>query len=169
MNSPDELTGPYGTARRIPRAHYAAEWPATLDAWIITASCWHPFWSQYTLAVITLADVPGMPAAVVEQPDMTHQIIVMAMNPDRGPYTPDSFAEKTVQYLTPGNIGEQFPATDDRAVEIAELCVRAVVDGVLNPETADSPARVRALWSQTIQRTLDHDPNPGHSAAPWEG
>lgn len=155
----DELTGSYGTARRVPRANYP-DAPATLDAWIITAPCWHPLWSQYLLSLITLADVPGVEAAHKERPDVTHQLIVMTLNPEHGPY--DAATVACAGFLTPGNIGEQFTATDTQALALAALCARAVVDGVLVPETADAPDRIRAAWRQSIQQTLDHDRNSHH-------
>jgi hypothetical protein len=161
---PDEVSGPHGTAVRVPRSHYTASL-ATIDAWIITSPGWHPLWSQYMLAVITLADVPGMPPAVLERPGSTHQMHVMALSPEHGPYTPGSVAEGTVHFLTPTNIGEQFEASDEQALELSVLCARAVVDGVLNPETADAPERIRATWAQSIRRTLDHARDPHHGAA----
>jgi hypothetical protein len=161
-DNPSELTGPHGTALRIPRELYVTERSATCDAWIITAPAWHPLWSQYMLAAITLADVPGAPPAVKNHPNATHEIIVMAMDPTHGPYTPDNVTDGRDRYLTPGNIGEQFTATDEEAIDIAVLCVRAVLDGVLSPETADAPERIRAQWSQSIQRTVDHGRDPHH-------
>jgi hypothetical protein len=161
---PDELTGPHGTAIRIPRTHYTDK-PATLDAFIITAPGWHPLWSQYMLALITLADLPGQPPATLERPGATHQIITMAMDPDLGPYTPDSFAGRRVQYLRPGNIGAQFTAADQQALDLLPLCAQAVIFGHLNPETSDAPQRIRAAWAQSIQQTLDHDRDRHHGAA----
>lgn len=161
---PDEIKGAYGAACRVPRTHYTSESPATLDAWVITAPTWHPLWSQYLLAVITLADMPGVGPAFKDRSDVTHQVIVMAMDPDHGPYTPDSFAEKSVRYLSPGNIGAQFTADDGQALELSTLLARAVVDGVLCPETADAPSRIRAEWARSIQLTLDHARDPHHGA-----
>lgn len=167
MNTtPDELTGPYGTARRIPPANYQATSPATLDGWIITAPIWHPLWSQYMLAVITLAEVPGVRPAHKQRENVTHELMVMTLNPDHGPYDAAQVGEQgSLHYLTPGNVAEQFTATDDQARELAELTARAVVDGRLCPETADAPARIRAAWRRSIHQTIDHfrDPHHGHA------
>lgn len=158
---PDELTGAYGSAVRIPHASYP-EALATLDAWIITAPVWHPLWSQYLLSLVTLADVPGMPSAEKESPDVTHQVIVMTLNPEHGPYDARHLVGDDLRFLTPGNIGQQFTATEDQARRLAALCVRAVVDGVLIPETADAPDRIRSAWRRSIAQTLDHDRDPHH-------
>lgn len=164
MDTLDELAGPFGTARRVPPANYAPG-RGTLDAWIITAPHWHPLWSQYTLALITLADLPGTLPAVKERPGVTHQIIVMTLNPEHGPYDAARVSEDSLHYLTPGNIGEQFAATDDQARELAVLCVRAVLVGSLSPETADAPQRIRAAWARAIRETFDHARNAHHGTA----
>lgn len=152
---PDELTGDLGTARRVPDGAFADR-PAALTLWIITAPAWHPLWSQYSLSVVSLADIPGTPPAIKKFPGATHELLVMALNPDHGPYDAHTVRSDTLHHLTPINIAEQFTTTDTQAQQLATLCVRAVVDGRLNPETADAPERIRASWSQAIEETLDH-------------
>lgn len=161
---PDEITGQHGAALRVPRTHYTDK-PATLDAFIITAPGWHPLWTQYMLALITLADAPGMPPAVKDHPGVTHQIITLALDPDHGPYTPQHVADHSIHILQPGNIGAQFTATDPEALNLIALCAMGVTAGVLNPETSDAPDRIRAEWAQSIQRTLDHGRDPHHGTA----
>lgn len=157
---PNHLAGPYGTADRIPHTNYDNR--TTLDAWIITAPTWHPLWTQYMLAVITLADTPGVDPAHKEHPDNTHQITVMTLDPDHGPYNAATVTGDELHFLQPGNIGQQFTATDTQAIQLTELCTRAVVDGLLNPETADAPERIRAAWRSSIHQTLDYDRDPHH-------
>lgn len=159
----DDITGSYGRAQRIPRDRYAARWPATLDSWVITAPIWHPLWSQYGLSLITLGDVPGVAAAHKTSPEMTHELMVMTIDPDSGPYDPDT--NLTLRYLMPGNVAEQFVATDDQALTLIELCAQAVTNGVLCPETADAPDRIRASWRASIHQTLDHSRDPHHGRA----
>ena len=38
----------------------------------------------------------------------------------------------------------------------AQLAAQAVVDGVLNPETADAPSRIRENWLASVTKTLAH-------------
>lgn len=159
---PDELTGAFGTAQRIPRAQYRDTAPAALDGWIITAPGWHPIWSQYHLGVVSLADIPGAPPAHRQRPGVTHELNVVALNPDHGPHTPATVLSDGLRYLTPANIGEQFTTTDEQARRLGLLCVRAVLDGVLCPETGDAPDRIRAAWSTSIHQTLAHEHDPHH-------
>lgn len=162
----DELTGPYGTAARIPPASYAEVSPAALEGWIITAPCWHPLWSQYVLSAITLADVPGVPPARKLREGVTHELMVLALSPDHGPYDAAKIgAPGSLRFLTPHNVAEQFTGTDDQARELAALCARAVVDGLLCPETADAPNRIRESWRVAIHQTIDHFRDPNHGRA----
>ncbi|MFC8676741.1 hypothetical protein ACFUEN_29150 [Streptomyces griseorubiginosus] len=158
---PDHVTGPHGSARRIPPASYTAEKPAGVDGWIITAPGYHPLWSQYALGVVSLADIPGVPAANKHRADVTHELHVFAVNPEAGPVDATAIGPDGVPYLTPVNVCEQFITTDDTARRLAFLCVRAVVDGLLNPETGDAPELIRATWSTAIRETLEHPNHPG--------
>ncbi|MFJ4631579.1 hypothetical protein [Streptomyces sp. NPDC088847] len=159
-----EVTGEYGTAHRVPASNYAAVSPAALDSWIITAPCWHPLWTQYALALVSLAHIPDVPPAKLHRPGMTHEINVMALNPEHGPYDARTLSAGRLRYLTPGNVAEQFTTTDELARHLTQLCAQAVVDGRLCPETADAPERIRTYWQQAIRDTLGHhhDPRHGH-------
>jgi hypothetical protein len=161
---PDELTGPFGTAHRIPHTDYRDTQPAGLDSWIITAPCWHPLWSQYNLGVVSLADFPGMPPARRQRPGVTHELSIVALNPEHGPYDARTISRtgQPLAFLLPVNIAEQFTTTDDHARHLALLCARAVVDGILCPETADAPDRIRAAWRTSIHQTLEHQHDPHH-------
>jgi hypothetical protein len=160
----DTLQGPHGKAVRIPRESYAAAFPANLDTWIITAPIWHPLWSQYNLSVVSLADIPGQQDAIKHTPDATHELLVLALNPDHGPYGCET-RPNDLEVLLPVNISEQFTTTDDHARELAELCVKAVLDGRLNPETGDAPTRIREEWRAAIAQTIGHDRDPHHGCA----
>ncbi|MGW1039347.1 hypothetical protein [Streptomyces sp. NPDC002547] len=159
---PDELSGPYGTAHRIPPANYTANL-AALDGWIITAPSWHPVWSQYLLDVISLDDTPGLPPARKYFPGATHELMVVVLNPDHGPYDARTFgAPDGLSFLAPVNIGEQFTGTDEQARRLSFLSAQAVVAGLLCPETGDAPDRVRASWRASIHQTLTHNHDPHH-------
>lgn len=155
----DTHTGPHGTAERIPdNVIVPADIPtATRSGWLITAPGYHPLWSQYALWLITLADVPGVPPAVKHDDAATHEIMVLPLDPENGPHPIEALGSTFIEYVGRGNIAQQFTAdSDEHAAHAAELCARAVTDGLLNPETGDAPDRIRAAWKYTIAATLDH-------------
>lgn len=160
-----EMTGSYGTASRVPPENFKDHPPAAaqLDTWIVTAPCWHPLWSQYMIGVVSLAAFPGMDPAVKDYSEATHELDVIALNPDYGPYTAEEITpENPVKYMLPINIVIQFIATDEQAAEICHGLTHMVVEGALCPETGGSPSRVRESWEQVLARTLDHFRDPHH-------
>lgn len=153
MTDPVGIIGRAGTARPVPVDGTA---PATLVAWVLTIPGAHPLWSQYILCVITLADLPGVPPATRSDPDHTHELMVMTLDPDHGPYGPGGGWE--FRLLPPGNVAEQWPGTDDdQARRVGEVCARAVCDGLLMPETAGAGDTVRAAWRAFIRGHLNLD------------
>lgn len=92
---------------------------------------------------------------------------MFALNPDHGPYEAATFNSRQLSefVLTPVNVVEQFTCTDQQARNLATLCARACVDGLLTPETGDAPDRIRAAWRQSIHQTLDHARDPHHGRA----
>lgn len=156
------MTGEYGTAVRIPREN----WPekmAQLSTWIITAPCWHIFWSQYLITVVSLATFPDIDPPHLQFPGATHELIVLTLNPDHGPYDARACTpENPVTFMPPHNVCEQFVTTDERAIEVCDLLARAVIDGLMCPETIEDPQGVQAAWRQSISVTLDHFRDPSH-------
>lgn len=157
-----EVIGPYGKAGLIPAERYSN--PTTqIAGWVITAPAWHPLWSQYFLGVVSLADLPGVPPPVLHFPGATHEIMVIALDPDHGPYDAEVIGEgHKLKWLLPGNICEQIIATDEIAREISEGLAHMVVQGLLCPETGDDPDGIRSQWRGTISRSLDHYLDPHH-------
>jgi hypothetical protein len=142
----------------IPDVPRAAQ---TVDMWLITAPVFHPLWSQYHMACVRLDDdVPGFPPPVRQFDGATHEFLIVALNPEFGPFDEASMAEYgrsgRLPLLTPINVAHQFTASDDEMREVCSLAARAVVNGYLNPETADAPDRIREDWLASIVKTLAH-------------
>ncbi|GAA3223075.1 hypothetical protein [Actinocorallia longicatena] len=160
-----EFNGPYGIARSVP-AERLVDHPA-VASWIITAPRYHPLWSQYVLSAVTLDERPGFPPPVLQRAGVTHEINVVTLNPEYGPYEADTIGEpgRNLRFLTPVNVAEQVTVTDEQAVQLAELAARAIVDGRLEPEASNGPGRIRAAWRAAIQETVDHFRDPHHGRA----
>jgi hypothetical protein len=153
----DEVRGPAGSAERL---KYPADPPhASIVGWLITAPVYHPAWSQYLLSVIHLRPVTDVPEPILQHDGMTHELMVLALNPEGGQLTAEVVAGPPGAdwgYLTPVNIALQHTATDAEMIAVADLATAAVVHGQLNPETADAPDRVRENWLAAVTKTLAH-------------
>lgn len=147
-------------ARKLDRtAHYAA---ATVAQILINAPAHHPGWDQYLLYVVELSERPGYPVAYHEFADSTHELGVMALNPDH-PQTVETLAdydrgrgEGKLPVLQPPSLVLQFIATDEEMEELARLAARAIVDGALPAEKMLGYESHRELWLTSLTKTLAH-------------
>ncbi len=155
----DKVTGPAGTAEPIPFDLDDPEAAETVASWLLTAPAAHPVWTQYALVVVRLRDdVPGFPPPHRRFVGATHELLVLALNPDGGPYTGAALAEgKVLPYLMPPNLVEQFEATDHEMQDLASLAAQAVAHGILNPDTDG-----RAAWLPVLVKTLAHTRGEEH-------
>lgn len=159
-----EIGGPFGTAAVLAVPTSA---PAALTWWLITAPAYHPAWSQYVLCVVTLEEGDDLPPPKLQFPGATHELIVFAVDPGNPPrrYTVEEVNAGTIPgRLLPINIAHPFTATDEEMTELAELACRGVVDGLLNPETADAPTRIRENWLAACVKTLAHMRGEEHAS-----
>lgn len=158
----EPVEGPYGKAEPNPPSDYPdiPQAATTVAHYLITAPQYHPLWSQYILAVVSLRESEGLPPPHLQFEGATHELLVYALNPDNV-WTVESMTEqiksqKGIPYLLPINICHQFTATDEEMQKVAWLACRAVVHGGLNPETADAPTRIRESWLAAVVKTLGH-------------
>ena len=94
----------------------------------------HPLWEHYALSLVSLADQKGLPPAVKQRPDYTHEILIVAFDPMAEPQPYDIH---THRLLTPPNYVYQFRAeSDDRASALADAAARALKSGRLLFEVA---------------------------------
>jgi hypothetical protein len=163
------IDGPYGTVHPVP--HPEPNEPGLADAsraalrvclstYLIDAPAYHPAWTQYVMSVVTLRDEPGVEPAVRKFPEATHEILVLALNPETGPQTVETMIGHCrtgrLPFLRPVNIAEQIEATDDEAEAVAWLAARAVVHGHLSPEPPFGYESLRAQWHAACTKTLAH-------------
>ena len=155
----DRLEGPYGTAEPVPVPDdpRAAE---TLCTWLLTAPQAHPMWSQYMLSVVRLRDLPGFPPPKRQFVGATHELFVVALNPEHGPMTAERMerAQRTgrVAFLLPVNVAHQIEGADEEALDLARQAAAGVVHGILWPETGDAPEVIRANWKASLVKGLAH-------------
>ena len=163
----DRLEGPCGSADLVPVPDIpsAAE---TVCTWLVTAPHAHPLWSQYALVVVRLRDLPGFPPPKRQFDGATHELLVVALNPEHGPMTPERVTRlwrngRSLPYLTPVNIAHQIDGADEEAERLAEMAAKGVVHGLLLPETGDAPERIREAWKASLVKTLAHQRGEVHA------
>jgi hypothetical protein len=163
----DSYDGAFGHAEKLPTGD-GPEAIETVVTWLITAPRAHPFWSQYVLGCVRLRDnIPGFPPPRHTFEGSTHELFVVAMNPEYGPYNQkkilDYYVTGDMPYLTPINIAVQFIATDDEMLELSSLATYGITSGILWPETADAPDKIRHSWKTSLVRTLAHIRGEAHA------
>lgn len=132
------IKGPVGEARQVPRhlQDGRSDWAATIDCWVVHAPGHSTAWEHFTMAIIHLREIDGVPPAYHTYPGSEYELIVAALDPEH-PIDFDSPELQSFQWLTPFNVIEQFHDVDDtKAAEILERLVEDAVQGQapLEPE-----------------------------------
>lgn len=163
----DKIEGRWATAWRIPRPenHNVTDWNGTVDHWLIHSEHAHPAWHYFWLSCVHLRPIEGQSRPPVLQfPDSTHEILLVALNPKYEPWDPDTAMERLSAMwdnnqspmLTPINVIKQLrDATDEQATKMLELIAKSLTIGHL-PLEPDGILGAREWWEQVIDRTMEH-------------
>lgn len=110
--------------------------PAFNKSWIVEAKWAHPLWHSYLVMLYDLTtEIPGQPAPLIYRQGMTHEIAVVALNPDYP-------ADPPTHHLKPANHIYQFLAhSDDAAVERVVALLEEIEAKTLSPDTD-----FRTMW-----------------------
>lgn len=93
----------------------------------------HPVWHSYQVTLVHLRHVDGLPDPVLVHLDATHEILILALDPDSHP---DPAVPDTIQPLMPPNLAHQLRGrTDDGARDLFQALVTALSAGSLSPDT----------------------------------
>jgi len=123
-----DIRGPLGYADKITDPRFESH-PTGIAGYLLFAPAVHPLWSFYIAQIIHLRDVEGMPPAQKHGADMTHEIMVLALQRDFPPKKDDI---KTMRWMTPANHVVQLSCdTDARAADILEQVVQQFISGVI--------------------------------------
>jgi hypothetical protein len=144
---------------------------ACLTSWLLLAPPAHPLWPHYVLFCAHLRDIEGqITPPQLRFPNASHEIDLLALNPDMGPWTQETFLQKMTDptrtkgvFLTPLNASVQIAdATDSQAIELTRAFARALVDGFV-PIEPDDWRNGRQRWEDAAVQTLEHIKFGGHS------
>lgn len=113
--------------------------PAHVGSWLVHAPHSHPHWPWKIVACVSLAQVSGVEPAKLTRPGMTHEFLVLSLDPDRLPNPLEhieTFERGTkVSFLTPFEVAHQVALRHDvDARRILDSLARAFVDGLLVPD-----------------------------------
>lgn len=139
-----------------------AQFPLIVGQWRICRPEHHPLWQWYLLSVVSLRDMDGVSPANKLSPEMTHELTVLAVNPDfneqmRRHYPAESGRNYT---LEPVNVVVQFRATD----AIAERVGRFIFENETSFYWDPSGIRgARERWTATViglAKKFELEPEP---------
>jgi hypothetical protein len=104
-----------------------------IGCWFIYCPTAHPLWYAYLLSVIHLREIPDMPPPIIYLPGATHEIILVAMDPE---YNPSQSPNPYPYRLVPTNFVAQFIAeSDGEARKKCMVALAEIVKGLLSPDT----------------------------------
>lgn len=122
---------------------------ATLAQYLIEGN-FHIHWNQWVVCLISLADIVGVKPAKKHHEDNTHELLMISVNPDTK-LDPDEIYDGSWA-LSPIDLVKQFKVPMDMdAEDIAKLCVQAICDGRMSPDSD-----FRSAWIATIDATAEH-------------
>jgi hypothetical protein len=153
------IVGPCATATLLPILD-APEWSATTCHWLIASAQFHVWWRQWLVACVDLAPNNVHHPAALHFPGATHEVIIVAVNPDH-PVTPadTTAAGFQLQFLTPINLAAQFEASDEEMRRVVAYMCWSISEGHHTPEPPLSHG-IDSEWGQgwlaSITKTLAH-------------
>lgn len=154
MREPD-FSGARGRAWRIeirPEDRRTRDVDATLAGWHLHCPHAHPLWSWYMITLIHLRDMPGQSKPPTKHyPEAAYEVLVMSLNPEH-PLREPGRVQHPLYYLSPFDHILQFHGTtDEQAIRVIELYVRACTTGMLSPDQD-----YREVWRSLMAQTIEH-------------
>lgn len=154
MEGPPTKSGRAGKAWRMPLAEVGkrsvADWDATVAIFVVHAPGITVAWDHWSISVIHLRPIPGVPDAAIRSEGATHEFVIAALDP--GHILPRVNAWSDWRFLQPVDVVEQFKASTDAVADrILELAVDAIVRGVASPDQDWRP-----WWKAAIAQTAEY-------------
>jgi hypothetical protein len=154
------IRGPYANCVEVQLSALSTRAAATVSSWLITSAKFHPAWTQWTLYAVHLREVPGVSAPAFQYPGATHEVGLLALNPDTRVTAEDmGRPDWRMRYLLPPNLALQFTATDDEMRHVCALMCWSISAGHHSPEPALSGGPDSDWgrgWLASITKTLAH-------------
>lgn len=102
---------------------------ATVAMWFLDCPGQSPAWRHYNLTIIHLRPIPGVKPAHISRPGASHEVMLVALDPDKHPVAHDA---ATWGFLRPLNyVGQLHVRSDDEAKEVLDTLAHGVAHGTL--------------------------------------
>lgn len=122
-----------GSCSRFDQVHEQGQFRAI---WSLKLPGSHPVWDEYMVCLYDLVvSNPQIPVTRY-RPDVTHELMVVALAPDvRVDFGSSVFEQRKLIPLMGPNHGYQFKAEDDTAaLHRVQVCVNSLLSGALSPD-----------------------------------
>lgn len=139
MLRPPDLTGPAGTAWKVQVSPNPMRGTTDVARFVLHLPRVTPFWAWYVITVVHLRPMDGAPPAIVLVEGATHEVLVLAIDPNAGApgdgWDLDD-TTKAPRWLSPLECVRQVTGlVDEGAVELAASLAHAAVDGLYVPDS----------------------------------
>jgi hypothetical protein len=103
--------------------------------------------------MVHLRDVEGIMAANKSRPDVTHELLIVALSPEAQLPKVDGPEFPVAHMLTPVDVAEQVTLPDDGVASIlVDEAVKAIVEGQLSPDQDFRTAW--RIWTRSVVSQL---------------
>jgi len=156
MQPSPTFRGPNGVAWEVPLPEHETS-HAQLCQWLIFAPGAHPLWRYHVIVVVHLREMNGQQAKLAF-PGASHELMVLAVDPDAEDTIEPEEPETQVPWLMPPDAVVQFiVANDEQARRVARFAAEACTRGLIVPDSD----HLRS-WQEGIAGTAEHVRLGGH-------
>lgn len=149
LRDPDS-EGSCGRAWKLQPAAPLPQQIATLSTWLVNRPGAHPFWEWWTVTVVHLREVDGLPEAARVYPEAEYEFQIRTLDPEVSPTPHPDMVDEGYDYIDPPDVIEQFHGINDRQAQaLCSMAIQEILDGHLSPDE-----NFRAEWDKLIREKV---------------
>jgi hypothetical protein len=146
-----DRSGPCGRAWLLqPEEAPSPQQEATLSTWLVNCPFRHPFWEWWTVTVVHLRDVEGLPSAERAYPEAEYEFQIRTLDPEESPTPDPDLVDEGWEYLDPPDVIEQFHGIGDhQAQALCSMAIQEILNGRVSPDV-----NFRGEWNRIIREKV---------------
>ncbi len=110
------------------------DWMATVASWVISSTCFHPFWDAWNIYAVSLKDIPGVRPAKKHFPEAEWEIGIVSVEP--GTTIDLGNPKGSVRLLAPVDLVHQvLGISADEVREIVTDMITMIVEKGISPDS----------------------------------